>query len=282
MKTKIFITILIAIFALPLMSGAQDLISLKELAKKIKDKNTVIVSCRKVADYKKVHIAGAVNVWHMDLYKEGAIKDLLLAPEKLAAIFGAKGISEAKSIVLYDSGSGKYSGRLYWILKYLGAKDVKILNGHMDAWRKGRKPVTKNPTKVKAAIFTPVVNESIMATMAQVKATKGVLVDVRAPGEYKGTEGKTIKFGHIPGAINFEFKKVMNDDGTVKTKEQLAPLFKSAGITPDKEIILYCASSVRAGIVFLVLTTMFDYNNVKVYDGAFFEWETIAGNKVVK
>jgi len=282
MKTKLFISILVAIFALPMLSGAQDLIEVKELAKKLKDKNTIIVSCRKVADYKKVHIAGAVNVWHKDLYKAGEVKDMIKSPEDLAKIFGSKGISEAKSIVLYDGGSSKYSGRVYWILKYLGVKDVKILNGHMDAWRKGRKPVTKNPTKVKPASFKPTVNMAGYASMADVKATKGVLVDVRDAGEFNGTEGKTKKFGHLPGAINFEFKKVTNADGTIKSKEQLAKLFNGAGITSDKEIILYCASSVRAGIVFLALTSIMDYKNVKVYDGAFYEWEATEGCKIVK
>jgi len=282
MKSKLYISILIALFTLPFFSTAQDLISVSELGKLLKDKNTIIVSCRKAADYKQVHIAGAVNIWHKDLYKEGEVKDLIKSPEELAKIFGANGINQDMKIVLYDAGESKYAGRVYWILKYLGAKDVKILDGHMDAWRKGRKPVTKNPTKITAVTFTPAVDNSIIATMAQVKATKGILVDVRDPGEYNGTEGKTKKFGHIPGAINLEFKNVTNEDGTIKTKEQLEAIFKAAGINGDKEVILYCASSVRAGIVFLALTTIMNYPNIKVYDGAFQEWEVTAGCEVVK
>ena len=282
MKSKLYISILVALFTLPLFTNAQDLISVDELAKISKDKNTVIVSCRKEADYKAVHIAGAVHIWHQDLYKEGPVTDLIKSPEELAKIFGLKGISNTNNIILYDGGTNKYSGRIYWILKYLGAQNVKILDGHMDAWRNGRKPVTKNPTKIVPATFTPKVDKSIIATMDQVKATKGILVDVRDPGEFNGTEGKTKKFGHLPGAVNFEFKKVTNENGTIKKKDELEKMFKEAGITPDKEVILYCASSVRAGIVFLVLKTILNFPNVKVYDGAFYEWESVDGNKIVK
>ncbi len=283
MKTKIFLNLLIISLLLPLFAGAQgDMISVKELSKIYKDKNTVIISARKAKDYKQVHILGAVNVWHQDLYKDGPIKALIKSPEELAKIFAKKGISNTNTIVLYDSGTGKYSGRIYWILKYLGCENVKILDGHMDAWRKGRKPVTKNPTKRKPAKFVPKVNKAIFATMADVKASKGVVLDVRSEKEFKGIESESVRKGHIPGSVNLEFSKIIKADKKLKSKEEMANIFKKAGLSPDKEVILYCESSVRTGIVYLVLTTILNYKNVKVYDGAYHEWEANAANKVEK
>ena len=53
------------------------------------------------------------------------------------------------------------------------------------------------------------------------------------------------------------------------------------GVTADKTIIIYCASSVRAAIEFFALHSILDYPNVKVYDGAYNEWESVESNKVI-
>ncbi|MDE5416442.1 sulfurtransferase [Ancylomarina sp. DW003] len=257
------------------MSFGQDIISVKEFLKIKKDPNVVLVSARKPADYKKVHIAGAININHKDLYKASP-KSTLKTVAEIAKILGEKGLSNTNTIVLYDNGSGKYSGRMYWILKYLGAKDVKLLDGHMKAWRMARKPVTKNPAKRKATTFAVKLNKGIIASIAQVKkasnSAASVIVDVRAADEFKGIKESKLPKGHIPSAINLEFKKVLTTKGKLKSKEDLQALFNAAGITKDKEIILYCESSVRAGVVYLALTSALAYPNVKVYDGALFEW----------
>jgi len=257
------------------MTFAQDIISVKEFLKIKKDPNVVLVSARKPADYKKVHIAGAININHKDLYKASP-KSTLKSSAEIAKILGEKGISNNNTIVLYDNGSGKYSGRMYWILKYLGAKDVKLLNGHMKAWRMARKPVTKNPANRKATTFAVNINKGAIANIAQVKKAStnaaSVIVDVRSADEFKGIKESKLPKGHIPSAINLEFKKVLTSKGKLKSKEELQALFTAAGITKNKEVILYCESSVRAGIVYLALTTALDYTNVKVYDGALFEW----------
>ncbi len=257
------------------MTFAQDVISVKEFLKIKKDANVVLVSARKTSDYAKVHIDGAIHIDHKALYKT-APKSTLKPTAEIAKILGEKGISNTNTIVLYDNGSGKYSGRMYWILKYMGAKDVKILNGHMKAWRMARKPVTKNPVKRKATTFTVGLNKGAIANIAQVKKASNnaasVIVDVRSADEFKGIKESKLPKGHIPSAINLEFKNVLTTRSLLKSKEDLQALFTAAGVTKDKEVILYCESSVRAGIVYLALTSSLGYTNVKVYDGALFEW----------
>jgi len=257
------------------MTFAQDVISVKEFLKIKKDANVVLVSTRKASDYGKVHIDGAIHVNHKDLYKASP-KSTLKSTAEIAKMLGEKGISNTNKIVLYDNGSGKYSGRVYWILKYMGAKNVKILDGHMKAWRMARKPVTKNPVKRKATTFAVNVNKGAIANIAQVKKASNnsasVIVDVRSADEYKGIKESKLPKGHIPSAINLEFKKVLTTKSLLKSKEDLQALFTAAGITKDKEVILYCESSVRAGIMYLALKSALGYPNVKVYDGALFEW----------
>lgn len=262
----------------------QDIISAAETAKLMKKGDVVIVSTRTAADYKKVHITGAVHVSHSALYKDGPVKNMLNSPQAIAKVLGDAGISESKKIILYDDGTGKYAGRLYWILSYLGAKDVKILDGHMKAWRAARKPVTKNPTSVKAATFTPSVNKNLIATMSEVKSSIGstttAILDARSTAEFAGQSETTLRKGHIPGSINLEYTNVMNAQGKLKSNEELQSLFSAAGITKDKKVIIYCESGVRAGILFLALKSALNYPNVKVYDGAYSEWQSVSSNKV--
>ncbi|MBI9033419.1 MAG: sulfurtransferase [Bacteroidales bacterium] len=285
---KTYKNIIAAFMALMLIGSglkAQDVCNVKELLAGIKAKTVVVVAAEKPEDYSKSHIPGSVNIFHKDLYAEGAIESVIKSDAELAKIFGEKGLTADSKIVIYDAGSAKYSGRLYWILKYMGAKDVKILDGNLNAWKMARRPVTNKVTEITATTFTPNVNASILCDMAAVMAAQNsastVILDVRADNEYKGLDEKSkLRKGHIPSSVNIEFKQVMTDKGLLKSKEELTKLFADAGITADKQVILYCASSVRAGVVYMALTTALDFKNVKVYDGAFNEWSA-SNNKVV-
>ena len=257
---------------------AQGLISVKDLNKAIMKKSVVVIDARKSSKFKAdAHIKNAVNVPYADLQLSAPIKGVLKTPAEIAKILGSKGIDGKKPIVVYDEGSGKYAGRVYWILKYMGVNDVKILNGNLKGWKAARKPITKNPTMVKKTTFTPNVNKAVYATAADIKKGGVQLIDARSVAEFAGTDGKSK--GHIPGAVNIEYEKVMNDDGTVKSATDLASVF--SGINKSKPVIIYCETSVRAGIIFFALTEILNYTNVKVYDGAYNEW-IAKGNTVKK
>jgi len=265
---------------------AQDIISAKELAKIYKKSEVTVISVRKAESYAKMHITDAVHLNLKDLYKPGKLKGILIGTDEIAAKLGKKGINNNNTLVIYDKGNYKSSGRLYWILKYLGCSDVKILDGHLQAWQKARKPVTKNPTKVKAQTFTANVNAEFIASTRDVKVAKSndniILVDARTIEEFNGEDGKTPKLGHIPSAMSFDFKKILNASGqNLKPISEIKTIFTKAGITPDKEIILYCETSVRAGVIFLALKAL-DYNKVKVYDGAFWKWTSMGSNQIAK
>ncbi len=279
---KIFgILIILLVFTQLVFAG---IISAKDLSKLAKSGDVIIVSGRQTADYSKKHIKGAVNIFHKDLYKADGISAMLKSADEIAKIFGEKGITENSKLVIYDNGKGKFAGRLYWIFDYLGAKDVSILDGHLKGWGKVRGKVTKDPTEIEPATFKASPNAAILADIDYVKANKDkvILVDVRSADEFNGIDEdeKITRKGHIPGAVNLEYKKVLNEDETLKSKEELSKLFTDAGISSDKEIILYCASSVRAGIVYMVLTSILDYPNVRVYDGAFYEWNADSSNPI--
>lgn len=272
MKIKnIIVALFIAGFA---SSGiAQSFISVADLAKKMNSPKTIIVSARTSVDYKKSHIRNAVNVPVKSLSSTAPIEGILKTPEQVAKILGDKGIEMDKEIVLYCN-KGHSAGRMYWIMKQLGYKDVKLLDGNLDAWKAARKPVTRAPKMLRKCKVTPTFDASLAVTKAEVKAKKDaanvVLVDARDGAYFSGTDPKSK--GHIPGAISISSDLMKDDKGLLKSSSDLAKLFESKGVTKDKEVILYCQTSTRAGLEFVILTSVLNYPNVKVYDGAYNEW----------
>lgn len=265
------------------LSAQTDLISAKELKDLMKNnEDLVIVDGNKSSNYAASHIKGAINIYHMDLYQDGDLSGIIMSPEDLAAFFGDKGISETTPVVVYDDGSQKYSSRVYWILKYIGAEEVKILHKDMDEWAKVRLPLASAATILDPVTFTPDVNPEVFATLDYVKENKDradvVLVDVRTAEEFNGE--KSNSDGHIPGAININYEDLLTDTGAFKPVEALKAIAEANGITPEKEVIFYCRTSVRGTVSFIAFRNILGYDQVRVYDGAYLEWA--AANPVVQ
>lgn len=280
------ITLFIAAFLL--MAGtafAGKFISAKDFAKEMKtNKSLVIIDANSAGNYAKAHIKGAISIPHKELYQSGEIEGLIKSPDALAKYFGDKGVSNTAPIVVYDDGSNKYSSRVYWVLKYLGAENVRILHKDMNQFKAARIMLSRTPTKAAKATFTANVNPKILAKIENVKAPKGntVIVDARSEAEYKGQDEKKESKGHIKGAINLEYKDVLKDNGDFKSKEEIQKVATAKGITADKEIILYCKTSVRAGVLYVAFAEILGYPNVKVYDGAYAEYSANTANPIEK
>jgi thiosulfate/3-mercaptopyruvate sulfurtransferase len=259
-----------------------DFISVKEASEKLKDPNCLFVDAREEKDFKLVHITNAINLPIEELSSKEPIEGILKSNAEIVKILGENGIDLNKELILYCA-KGNNSGRMYWILKMLGAQKVKLLDGNIDAWKAERKPVTKNPTVIKKTTVTAQMNTKTLLNIDDVKTKMGnknaVLVDARADAYFNGTDPKST--GHIPGAISINSDLMKDDKGLLKSSAELKKLFESKGVTSDKEVILYCQTSTRAGLLYTVLTSMLNYPNVKIYDGAYNEW-VAKGNKVEK
>ncbi|HRD81083.1 MAG TPA: sulfurtransferase [Saprospiraceae bacterium] len=272
---KISTLIFLVLLSVLQLSAQQDCLSAEDFIALTKaNPNLVIVDANRAKTYQTNHIKGAIHINHMDLYQEGEIKGLLKSPEELAAFFGQKGISEKSSVVLYDDASHKYTTRIYWTLKYLGATDVKILSKDMEAWKKVRLPLTTEVVALKPVKFTPAISAGMLATFEEVVKAEGqpgiVLVDSRNADEYAGkTEDSK---GHIPGAVNLDQALMLTETGYFKPAAELKAIVEAAGITPDKEVIVYCVTGVRASVLYYALKNVLGYEKVKVYDGSYNEW----------
>ncbi len=262
---------LLAIMVMAASANAQfDIIDAKEAVKLVKDDKVIFVSTRKAEDYAKVHVTNAINLEIKALYQDGPVEGLLKSAADMAKVLGENGVDPAKTIIIYDNGRYVHAGHMYFALTYLGYPNVKILDGHLTGWRGARGPVTKTPTTKPAVTVTPKVNSSIMVdynyTKSKVSNPGTIIVDVQSPAEFEQ--------GHVPGAINMENKLFINEEAsTLKSKEEMEKILAEHKIAKDKEVILYCASSARAGAIFLAMKGL-GYKNLKVYEGGWNQWKT--------
>jgi thiosulfate/3-mercaptopyruvate sulfurtransferase len=113
------------------------------------------------------------------------------------------------------------------------------------------------------------------------------LVDVRSPAEYTGEllsppglPETCQRGGHIPGARSIPWGKVCREDGTFKSVEELAALYQTVGINPDKPVITYCRIGERSSHSFYVLKYLLGYSEVRNYDGSWTEWGNLVGAQI--
>ena len=236
--------------------------------------------------YEEGHIPHAV---YLDLNKDLSgpaqkhgggrpLPDVHTLSEKL----GALGINQDKTVVIYDQKNGIFAARAWWLLHYLGHEKVYVLEGGFKGWTKDKNEVTRKVKALKSTIFEPNVRGNETVDMEQVKANihekTAVLIDSRARDRYLGKEEKMHdKAGHIPGAKNFFWKDVLNEDGKYKNTDELAAHFSS--LSKDDEIIVSCGSGISATPNILALKTL-GYKNVKLYPGSFSDWISYEDNEL--
>ncbi len=228
----------------------------------------VIVDVRDKDAYREGHIQNAINMPVNSLQSK---PDAILLPSReLEKILGGKGLDISKEVVLY--GAGKEIASLeFWMLDYLGMQKVHVLDGGIEQW-KGRLSTVE--TKLPPAVFRANPDPGKYAATDYVggalKKTGVVILDVRTPGEYKGTDVRSLRGGHIPGAINMNFEGNYLEGSTrLKSTDELAKLY--SGLDKNKEIIVYCQTGTRATNTYLVLKEL-GFPRVRNYDASWVEW----------
>ncbi|MBK6966018.1 MAG: sulfurtransferase [Bacteroidales bacterium] len=263
------------------------IIDAKSFAAELKTNKTMVVIDVQAADvYAKQHIQGAINIPHKSLYKEGPIEGQFKDAAELAAIFGKKGVSNTAKIILYDDGSQKYSSRIWWVLKYLGATDVYLFHKEMGQMEAARIPLTATAKTLAAATFEVSLNSEMNIDMAAVKALSGnpdaIVLDNREKDEFDGMDKDKRSKGHLPGAVFMNFKEVLTTTGAYKTKDEIIATAAKFGVTPEKEVVVYCQTGIKAAVVYIALKEIAGFQNVKLYAGAYAEWASVADNPIVK
>ncbi len=233
----------------------------------------LVIDTRPAMRHLMGHLKSAVNVPPRKLRDA---RGRLLPPEDLANLFGAAGLGDGDSPVLYDGYDGRDAAMAAWVLEYLGRDDVRIMDVVYDEWKAQGREVFYRPAAPKAAQFTMRVNPAIRATLADIPYESGesaiTLVDSRSREEYRGEMGGDENPGHIPGAVNVAWQELVGRNGWLTcSPETTREVFDAANIGPNDRIITYCQVGARAAVSYLALKRL-GYD-VRLYDASKAEWE---------
>jgi thiosulfate/3-mercaptopyruvate sulfurtransferase len=246
------------------------------LARHLNDPDLRVVDMRSASAYRKGHLPGAV---HLDWE---ALKDpdndlYVIPPEKFATLMGQLGVGNGMTVVGYDDQGGLGPARLWWVLDYYGHDKTKVLNGGWNKWNKEKHPVTTEVPTPQPARFSVSTDSGeiclVEELLADMKRPNVVIVDARSAAEYSGFDVQAKRGGHIPGALNIDWVRNVTNDAlkTFKPAAELRKMYESAGVTPDKEIIVHCHTGVRAAHTIFTLALL-GYDRLRNYDGSWQEW----------
>ena len=247
------------------------------------------------ANYELGHIPGAVLFdWKNDI--NDPLTRNVLTKEACQNLLQNAGINSDTTLLLYGDFNNWFAAFAFWVLKYYGYKDIRLINGGRKKWLQEDRALSKDvPSYPKGNYAAAEPDSKIRVFLDEVKRAVSApglkMVDVRSPKEFSGeilappeypTEHAQ-RGGHIPGAVNIPWAQAVNDsDGTFKNTEELKQLYESKGITPDKEVIAYCRIGERSSHTWFVLKYLLGYPNVKNYDGSWTEWGNMIANPIEK
>ncbi len=267
------------------------------LFSRMNDSDIRIIDCRfqlgnaslGLNEYMKEHIEGSI---FYDLEKDlsGPVikhggRHPLPSIEDLVDKLSATGIDESVTVVAYDDQGGAFASRLWWLLSYLGHRNVYILDGGYSSWKEKGYPVNSDVPTFTRSNFKPEVRSNMVVDVDAVKKAietkSAILIDSREKNRYLGIEEPIDKVaGHIPGAVNSFWKDGLNELGKwKKSKEQTSRFTTIVG--EDDEIIVYCGSGITACPNIVALSEA-GFDNVKLYSGSWSDWISYSENPIEK
>ncbi|MGO1315856.1 MAG: sulfurtransferase [Cellulomonadaceae bacterium] len=188
-------------------------------------------------------------------------------------------------VVVYDDGGSMSAARAWWLLRWAGVADVRILDGGLAAWRSaGGEVVTE--------IIEPPLGDVVLVpgqmpvldadeTGARAARGPGVLLDARAPERFRGEEEPIdSRAGHIPGAVSAPTSANLDDAGRFLPPDVLRRRFEGLGVDvsshvpgapgPDFPVGVYCGSGVTAAHEVAALATI--GVDAALYPGSWSQW----------
>ncbi|MCS7187940.1 MAG: sulfurtransferase [Armatimonadetes bacterium] len=246
------------------------------LAQNLGNKNIRIIDARpNLRDYLDGHIPNAIYLNTETLRVSlGGVPARLLPLERLAEIFGAIGVSNQHTVVVYSSGNDFFSHATYiaFALELLGHRAIGVLDGGYEKWQGEGRPITKEFPKFLPAKFVPKVNEQLRVDWLTVwRSLQGKVIqvlDARSPKDFTS--------GHIPTAKNAFLRDNLQGEKvlTWKSKDELLERFKALKIDLQKPIVTYCNSGRESSQLWFTLRHILGAPTAVLYDGSWIDWSS--------
>lgn len=227
------------------------------------------------AKYKDGHIPGAIYV---DLDTQLAApptaadgRHPLPALADLQAAARSWGIDGGVPVVVYDDCGAQSAARAWWLLRWAGIEEVRILDGALDAWRRAGMRVSTGDATPRTGNVVLTGGALPTVTIDQVADTDALLLDARAAERYRGqTEPVDPRPGHIPWAISAPAADNLTDTGAFKDPAALRERFAALGVG-EGPVIAYCGSGITAAHQIAALTIA-GYDGAALYPGSYSQW----------
>lgn len=242
-----------------------------------KSKNLLVVDTRPFIEYSSGHIPGAINIDLFQFHWLDTSEDGIAQFERQSRILlSSIGIKDNQRVVFYDQVSGMSSARGVWLLLYFSYKQVSLLDGGFERWQKEGYAIETKTNQFVHSDFIGKPNRKLLATFGEVmdslEEKDVVLIDARTKEEFAGIHVRAARAGHIPSAINVDWRENIKN-GSFKNVVRLSKLYSK--IPPTSKITTYCQGGYRAANTFIALKIL-GYKDVKMYLGSWGEW----GNKL--
>jgi thiosulfate/3-mercaptopyruvate sulfurtransferase len=245
--------------------------------------------------YKKGHIKGATLIWWRKDINDPLTRDIV-NKKQFEQLMSKHGIKPNSEVILYGDFNNWFAAFAFWVFKYYGHENIKIMNGGRKKWELEKREYTTEEPKISPTTYNAQPpDEGLRAYLFDVRRALDredtVMVDVRSPKEFTGEITAPPEYpmehaqrgGHIPSASNIPWATAVNDaTGTFKSLEELKQIYQPKGITPDKHVICYCRIGERSSHTWFVLKYLLGYPKVRNYDGSWTEWGNMIGNPIEK
>jgi thiosulfate/3-mercaptopyruvate sulfurtransferase len=279
MRTMIALIALLSLPA-PLLAAeseyprAELLVESAELAQPEVAEKFVILDARPQTEYADAHLPGARWVDHAEWSKAfGEGGDAQAWSDRI----GSLGIDADSKVVVYDNNATKDAARIWWILRYWGVDDVRLLNGGWKSWKAEGRPTSQARPPYEPVAFQAKPRSQRLATKDQIldllTGNRLQIVDARSEGEFCGTDPlKNERAGAIPGAKHLEWSDLIAPEThRFKDAAELKRLFDRAGVDLNRPTASHCQSGGRASVMAFGLELM-GARDVRNYYPGWSEW----------
>lgn len=239
------------------------------------DPKVVVIDARGQESYDKGHLEGSICLSPTELVTDNPVEMSIAPKNQIEKVLSSKGISNESIIYIYDNNQGVSASRIWWTLKVYGHEKAMVVNNGEKALVAAKAPLTAEATMLEAAVYSAKEADNSMiasydevAALANTPSEGTIILDVRSQAEYDA--------GHIPGAVLYPHSRNLYRDGSFMSSRDLGLFYKEEGIEKTDNIIIYCKSSFRATQTYALLQEA-GYENLKIYDGAWLEWEAKGG-----
>ena len=206
-------------------------------------------------------------------------------PDVFEGAMQRAGVRNTRPVVVYDDWQGRAAARCWWLLRWAGHSDVRVLDGGWGAWQAAGYPTEEGGAEPDPGDFTVEPGQLPVLHTDEVlgAARDGVLVDARAPARFRGeTEPVDPVAGHVPGAVNVPTEANLAADGRLRSPDELRAVYAAVGVSAavGPDVAVYCGSGVTACLDILALEVI--GIPARLYPASWSGWVVDPGRPVEK